>query len=105
MILLNNFLNKMGELSSIRSTITDRIPGAQRVMLTLCLERYYNVSIDTLISFICRDANFCVSLFDSLALAFHSKFDSYGREPRIVLVTSVNPKIVAGKRVFDLGCY
>ncbi|KAG2241809.1 hypothetical protein Bca52824_096348 [Brassica carinata] len=54
----------MGELSSIRSTITDRIPGAQRVMLTLCLE---------------------------------SKFDSYGREPRIVLVTSVNPKIVAGK--------
>ncbi|KAF2618645.1 hypothetical protein F2Q68_00041281 [Brassica cretica] len=43
------------------------------------------------------DANFCASLFDSLALAFHSKFDSYGREPRIVLVTSVNPKIVAGK--------
>ncbi|KAL0755663.1 hypothetical protein Bca101_093331 [Brassica carinata] len=41
-----------------------QLPGAQRVMLTLCLE---------------------------------SKFDSYGREPRIVLVTSVNPKIVAGK--------
>ncbi|XP_013603059.1 uncharacterized protein LOC106370527 isoform X2 [Brassica napus] len=74
--------DKMGELSAIRSTITDRIPKAQRVMLTLCLE---------------RDANFCVRLFDSLALAFHSKFDSYGREPRIILVTSVNPKIVAGR--------
>lgn len=33
MILLNNFLDKMGELSAIRSTITDRIPKAQRVML------------------------------------------------------------------------
>ncbi|CAF2110732.1 unnamed protein product [Brassica napus] len=75
--------DKMGELSAIRSTITDRIPKAQRVMLTLCLE---------------RDANFCVRLFDSLALAFHSKFDSYGREPRIILVTSVNPKIVAAGR-------
>ncbi|XP_013603060.1 uncharacterized protein LOC106370527 isoform X3 [Brassica napus] len=31
--------DKMGELSAIRSTITDRIPKAQRVMLTLCLER------------------------------------------------------------------
>ena len=30
----------IGELCAIRSTITDRIPGAQRVMLTLRLERY-----------------------------------------------------------------
>ncbi|KAL0646565.1 hypothetical protein Bca4012_044856 [Brassica carinata] len=29
----------IGELNAIRSTITDRIPGAQRVMLTLRLER------------------------------------------------------------------
>ncbi|CAN6896962.1 unnamed protein product [Brassica oleracea] len=72
--------DKMGELSAIRSTITDRIPKAQRVMLNFV------------------DANFCVRLFDSLALAFHSKFDSYGREPRIILVTSVNPKIVAAGR-------
>ncbi|CAN6972347.1 unnamed protein product [Brassica rapa subsp. trilocularis] len=32
------------------------------------------------------DTSVCVSMFDSLALAFHSKFDSYGREPRIVAV-------------------
>ncbi|CAN6892892.1 unnamed protein product [Brassica oleracea var. botrytis] len=42
----------------------------------------------------------CVSLFDHMALAFHTKFDSYGKEPRIVLATGVNPKIVGGKRVF-----
>lgn len=43
------------------------------------------------------DTTVCVSIFDSLALAFHSKFDVYGREPRIVVVTAVNPKLVSGK--------
>ncbi|KAH0936270.1 hypothetical protein HID58_013387 [Brassica napus] len=78
----------MGELRAIRSTITDHIPGAQRVMLTLRLE---------------SDVNVCVSLFDSLALAFHSKLDLYGREPRIVLVTGINPKNVSDKRAFVLA--
>lgn len=45
----------------------------------------------------CSGTVVCVSLFDSLAPAFHSKLDSYVREPKIVLVTGVNPKIVAGK--------
>ncbi|CDY18487.1 BnaA01g27080D [Brassica napus] len=72
----------MGELSEIRSTITDRIPGAQRVMLNLRLG---------------SDTTVCVSIFDSLALAFHSKLDVYGKEPRIVVVTAVNPKLVSGK--------
>ncbi|CAN6901966.1 unnamed protein product [Brassica oleracea] len=38
----------------------------------------------------------CLCKYDSLALAFHGKFDGYGKEPRIVLVTSINPKIVSG---------
>ncbi|KAG2238189.1 hypothetical protein Bca52824_092560 [Brassica carinata] len=78
----------IGELNAIQSTITDRLPGAQCVMLTLRLRSGENV---------------CVSMFDSLALAFHTKLDSYGREPRVVIATSVNPKIVgAGKEVFDM---
>ncbi|KAG5378216.1 hypothetical protein IGI04_026058, partial [Brassica rapa subsp. trilocularis] len=72
----------MGELCAIRSTITNRIPGAQRVMLTLRLG---------------RDSTVCVSLFDSLAHAFHGKLDCYGREPRIFIATDINPKMVAGK--------
>ncbi|KAL0797217.1 hypothetical protein Bca101_068594 [Brassica carinata] len=72
----------IGELRAIRSTITDRIPGAQRVMLTLRVD---------------GDVNVCVSLFDSLALAFHTKLDGYGREPKIVIVTGINPKVVLGK--------
>ncbi|KAF2546621.1 hypothetical protein F2Q70_00023093 [Brassica cretica] len=71
----------IGEVRAIRSTITDRIPGAHRVMLTLRVE---------------SDVNVCVSLFDSLAIAFHTKLNGYGREPQIVLVTGINPKIVLG---------
>ncbi|KAJ4878947.1 Rep_fac-A_C domain-containing protein [Raphanus sativus] len=72
----------MGELRAIRSTITDSLPGPPRVMLTLRME---------------GDVNVVVSVFDSLAFAFHSKLDGYGREPRIVLVTGINPKIFSGK--------
>ncbi|KAL0728151.1 hypothetical protein Bca4012_024244 [Brassica carinata] len=52
---------------------------------------------DNVTPIICSDVNVCVSLFDSLVLAFHAKLDGYGREPRIVLVTGINPKIVLGK--------
>ena len=38
---LNCLSDIIGELNAIRSTITDRIPGAQRVMLTLRLERFF----------------------------------------------------------------
>ncbi|KAF8088665.1 hypothetical protein N665_0532s0028 [Sinapis alba] len=84
-----NVRNDMiGEVNAIRITITDRIQGAQRVMLTLRLESGVNI---------------CVSVFDSMALAFHRKFDSYGKEPRIVLATSVNPKIVGGNGEVQLA--
>lgn len=69
---------------------------------------FYHCKIETsilnFVSFIMfRGVNVCVSMFDSLALAFHSKFDGYGREPMIVLVTAINPKIVSGKRLFELA--
>ena len=94
-----NTSDVIGEVRAIRSTITDRLPGAQRVMLTLRMERYsVCYCICLLLSFTlstmsnnvlhinCSDVNVCVSLFDSLAVAFHTKLDGYGREPRIVLV-------------------
>ncbi|WZZ27763.1 hypothetical protein YC2023_011164 [Brassica napus] len=43
-----------------------------------------------------RGENVCVSMFDSLALVFHTKFDSYGREPKVIVATGLNPKIVGG---------
>uniref|UniRef100_M4CL55 DUF223 domain-containing protein n=1 Tax=Brassica campestris TaxID=3711 RepID=M4CL55_BRACM len=42
-----------------------------------------------------------VSMFDSMALAFHTKFDSYGKEPKVIIATSVNPKIVGDQESFN----
>lgn len=108
----------MGELCAIRSTTIDRIPGAQRVMLTLRLGRYRTPTIFRLLNFLtiitwhclslyltmCRDAIVCVSMFDSLAQAFHNKLDGYGKEPRIVVATGVNPKMVSGKSYCMMSC-
>lgn len=113
----DDLLDVMGELHAMRSTITDRLPGAPCVMLTLRLQGYTWFSYICLSLWItlnhpifnpgtfimCRNVDVCVSMFDSLALAFHSKFDGYSREPRIVLVTSINPKIVSGERLFELA--
>ncbi|CAH8346934.1 unnamed protein product [Eruca vesicaria subsp. sativa] len=71
----------MGELRALQSTITDRLPGAPRVMLTIRMT---------------TDDEVCVSMFDGLALAFHDKFEAYGKEPKIVLITSINSKIASG---------
>ena len=70
----------------------------------ICLLLSFTLSImsDTVTYIICSDVNVCVILFDSLAIAFHTKLDGYGREPRIVLITGINPKIVLGKRAFHL---
>ncbi|KAL0730736.1 hypothetical protein Bca4012_026830 [Brassica carinata] len=43
----------------------------------------------------------CASLYDSVALAFLSKFDSYGKKPKLVLATSGNPKIVGACQVME----
>ncbi|XP_048601816.1 uncharacterized protein LOC125580762 isoform X1 [Brassica napus] len=53
-------------------------------------------SIDCTLIFLCSGENVCVSMFDSLALVFHTKFDSYGREPKVIVATGLNPKIVGG---------
>ncbi|CAH8285169.1 unnamed protein product [Eruca vesicaria subsp. sativa] len=78
----------IGELRVLKSTITDRLPGAPRVMLTIRMA---------------SDDEVCVSLFDALAIAFHDKFAAYGKEPKIVIITSINPKIVRGRSLYLNG--
>nr|VDD44516.1 unnamed protein product [Brassica oleracea] len=83
----------IGEVRAIRSTITDRLPGAQRVMLTLRVE---------------SDVNVCVSLFDSLAVAFHTKLqgggaDETGSSSKVVLAQKIEPLTVAELNEFVLS--
>ncbi|KAH0884567.1 hypothetical protein HID58_060663 [Brassica napus] len=77
----------IGELASIRSTFNDNLQGNQRVMVTLQME---------------GDLSICLSLFDGLGYDFHKKFTNFGGEPRVVVATCVNPKIVGG-RLFANG--
>ncbi|RID80083.1 hypothetical protein BRARA_A02776 [Brassica rapa] len=57
----------VGEVSSVRSTITDGLRGPQRVMVTLRLE---------------EDVNVCVSMFDDRAVTFQTKFDEHISKPK-----------------------
>ncbi|CAH8388583.1 unnamed protein product [Eruca vesicaria subsp. sativa] len=70
---LYKFVDILGEVSAIRSTVN--------------VHMGYSI-----------DLTVCVSMFDSLALAFHNKFLS-GPELRIVFATSISSKIV-GRRLF-----
>nr|VDD33264.1 unnamed protein product [Brassica oleracea] len=60
----------VGEVSSVRSTI-----GPHHVMVTLRLE----------------------GMFDDRAVTFQTKFDEHISEPKVILFTSINPKVVGGK--------
>ncbi|CAN6860972.1 unnamed protein product [Brassica oleracea] len=60
-----------------RSTINEGTHRSHRVVLTLRLE---------------RDVYVGVSLFDGLAFAFHTQIESYGSAPKVILVTSINPR-------------
>ncbi|CAF1778622.1 unnamed protein product [Brassica oleracea var. botrytis] len=68
-------LDIVGEVSSVRSTITDGLRGPHHVMVTLCLE----------------------GMFDDRAVTFQTKFDEHISEPKVILFTSINPKVVGGK--------
>ena len=59
--------------------------GILCVIVNVCYDRFaLSTMSNNVLHIICSDVNVCVSLFDSLAVAFHTKLDSYGREPRIV---------------------
>ncbi|CDY53928.1 BnaCnng25750D [Brassica napus] len=65
----------IGEVSFVRSTITYGLRGPQRVMMTLRLE----------------------GMFDDRAVTFQTKFDKHSSEPKVILFTNINPKVVGGK--------
>ncbi|CAN6811925.1 unnamed protein product [Brassica oleracea] len=86
------------EVIAIKSTI--KTQGTQPLILTLRLE---------------RDVNVCVSLFDGLAFAFHTKLESYGSEPKVVMsptllhssirrIYSVLSPIYHSKNTFHHAC-
>ncbi|XP_018461150.2 uncharacterized protein LOC108832149 [Raphanus sativus] len=72
----------IGELVSVRSTVSDPPEEKNRVMVTVKLESEETVTL---------------SLFDSQAVAFHRQLEAIRDDPRVIVATIINPKMVGGR--------
>lgn len=45
---------------------------------------------------VCSDDTVTLSLFDSQAVAFHRELESMRVDPKVIVATSINPKMVGG---------
>ncbi|KAG2286785.1 hypothetical protein Bca52824_046389 [Brassica carinata] len=71
----------IGEILSVKSTVCDPPEEKNRVMVTLKLD---------------SDETVTLSFFDSQAVAFHIQLEAMRVDPKVMVVTSINPKIVGG---------
>ncbi|XP_009109190.1 uncharacterized protein LOC103834853 isoform X2 [Brassica rapa] len=74
--------NLIGEITAVKSTVTDPPQDNNRVMATIRME---------------NDTSVTMSLFDAQAVKIHNQLEQMGVDPRVVVATSVNPKIVGGR--------
>lgn len=44
----------------------------------------------------CSDDTATLSLFDSQAVAFHKQLEAMRVDPKVIVATSINPKMVGG---------
>ncbi|XP_013617411.1 PREDICTED: uncharacterized protein LOC106323912 [Brassica oleracea var. oleracea] len=72
----------IGEIVSVKSTVCDPPEEKNRVMVTLKLE---------------SDETVTLSFFDSQAVAFHKQLEAMRVDLKVMVVTSINPKIVGGR--------
>ncbi|KAF3530095.1 hypothetical protein DY000_02042509 [Brassica cretica] len=72
----------IGEILSVKSTVCDPPEEKNRVMVTLKLD---------------SDETVTLSFFDSQAVAFHKQLEAMRVDPKVMVVTSINPKIVGGR--------
>ncbi|KAL0715089.1 hypothetical protein Bca4012_064411 [Brassica carinata] len=72
----------MGEILGVKSTVSDPPEDKNHVMVTMKLD-----SDDTVI----------LSLFDSQAVAFHRQLEALRADPKVIVATSINPKMVGGR--------
>ncbi|KAG2262008.1 hypothetical protein Bca52824_069087 [Brassica carinata] len=74
----------IGEIISVKSTVCDDDDPAEnnRVMATVKLD---------------NDTTVTLSLFDAQAVTFHKQLQDKRVDPRVIVATSINPKMVGGR--------
>ncbi|KAF2554569.1 hypothetical protein F2Q68_00015923 [Brassica cretica] len=69
------------EIASVKSTVSDTLGDKNRIMATIKLDNETTVTL---------------SLFDAQAVSFHKKLEDMNGDPRVIVATSINPKMVGG---------
>ncbi|WZY91833.1 hypothetical protein YC2023_064162 [Brassica napus] len=72
----------IGEIVAVKSTVSDPPEDKNRVMVTVKLE---------------NDVSVTLSLFDAQAVLFHQKLGGMRDDPKVIVATSINPKMVGGR--------
>ncbi|CDY46865.1 BnaC01g27690D [Brassica napus] len=72
----------IGEIVLVKSTVSDPPEDKNRVMVTVKLE---------------NDVSVTLSLFDAQAVSFHQKLGGMCGDPKVIVATSINPKMVGGR--------
>nr|VDD53275.1 unnamed protein product [Brassica oleracea] len=75
----------IGEVTAAKSTVTDPPHDKNRLMATIKMD---------------NDVSVTMSMFDSQPVKLHNKLESMGGDPRVLVATSINPKIVGGTRIY-----
>ncbi|CAN6807711.1 unnamed protein product [Brassica oleracea] len=71
----------IGEVTAAKSTVTDPPHDKNRLMATIKMD---------------NDVSVTMSMFDSQPVKLHNQLESMGGDPRVLVATSINPKIVGG---------
>ncbi|KAF3604108.1 hypothetical protein F2Q69_00039143 [Brassica cretica] len=71
----------IGEIAAVKSTVTDPPHDKNRLMVTIKMD---------------NDVSVTMSMFDSQPVKLHNQLESMGGDPRVLVATSINPKIVGG---------
>ncbi|KAF8117700.1 hypothetical protein N665_0008s0054 [Sinapis alba] len=72
----------IGEIISVKSTVIDPPEEKNRIMTTIKLD---------------NDDMVTLSLFDAQAVSFHKKLDGMRVDPKVIVATNINPKMVGGR--------
>ncbi|KAF2585155.1 hypothetical protein F2Q70_00037691 [Brassica cretica] len=72
----------IGEIAAVKSTVTDPPHDKNRLMVTIKMD---------------NDVSVTMSMFDSQPVKLHNQLESMGGDPRVLVATSINPKIVGGR--------
>ncbi|KAF8083397.1 hypothetical protein N665_0776s0022 [Sinapis alba] len=78
----NQLPDLIGEIVAVKSTVIDPPQDKNRVMATIKMD---------------RDTSVIMSFFDAQAVKLHTQLEQMGGDPRVVVATSVNPKMVGGR--------